>query len=99
MVDRDPLWTLERFEREFDLWLARSVVPVELALVVGSWLMSRSDDPYHGVRRADGFENLWHGIIPDSADGHGRVVVCSYWIFEATRVVRCNSIAQLGTPV
>lgn len=37
-----------------------------------------------GVRREAGFDNLWFGAVPDSEDGKGRVVACSYWIVEAT---------------
>ena len=33
------------------------------------WLMSRLEDPYQGVTRADGFDNLWYGTVPGSAHG------------------------------
>jgi hypothetical protein len=45
------------------------------------------------------FENLWHGAIPGSDDGAGRVVACSYWIVESQHLVRCNSFATLGLPL
>jgi hypothetical protein len=61
--------------------------------------MTRYDDPYKGVRRAHGFPNLWFGVVPESDDGKGQVVVCSYWIEEAARRVRCDSFATLSLPI
>jgi hypothetical protein len=37
--------------------------------------------------------------VPNSQDDAGRVVVCSYWIFESQHLVRCNSFATLGLPL
>lgn len=35
---------------------------------------------------------------PNSDEGSGTVVTCSYWIDERARTVRCNSIARLSWP-
>ena len=52
-------------------------------MVVTGWVLSRAETPYSGVRREQGFPNLWWGTIPGS--GHDRkAVVCSYWIEEKT---------------
>ena len=97
---RDPaLWRLERFLTEFDLWAERELPTEDLRVVVMEWLLGRQDDPYRGVRREPGFDNLWFGAVPDSDDGSGRVVVCSYWIVESQHLVRCNSFAILGLPL
>lgn len=97
---RDPaLWRLERFLTEFDLWAERELPTEDLRVVVMEWLLGRQDDPYRGVRREPGFDNLWFGAVPDSDDGSGRVVVCSYWIVESQHLVRCNSFATLGLPL
>ena len=63
------------------------------------WIMTRFDDPYGGVAREAGFENLWFGSIPGTEHGEGLVAACSYWIFERERKVRCNSFASLSRPV
>ncbi|HEY7102724.1 MAG TPA: hypothetical protein VH573_13900 [Mycobacteriales bacterium] len=63
-----------------------------------AWIMTRYDDPFHGVVRAEGFENLWYGPVPGSDDGTGHVVVCSYWIDERTETVACDSFAVLSLP-
>jgi hypothetical protein len=66
-------------------------------MAVRAWLLSRLDDPYHGVRREPGFENLWSGVVPSTHRGW-TVVVCSYFVFEAMGTVRCNSLATLNLP-
>jgi hypothetical protein len=63
-----------------------------------TWIMSRSEDPYKGVRREADQPNLWFGPVPDSARD-GVVVACSFWIFELTRTVKCNSFATLSLPI
>jgi hypothetical protein len=63
-----------------------------------SWLFTRLEDPYVGVRREPTFDNLWFGAVPGSIRA-GTVVACSYWIFESSRTVRCDSIATLSLPL
>jgi hypothetical protein len=98
-VPEPVLWRLERFLSEFDAWVQRDGPSVDLRVLVSEWMLGRQDDPYRGVRREASFENLWYGPIPDSDDGTGRVVVCSYWIVESEHVVRCNSFATLALPL
>jgi hypothetical protein len=98
-VREGALWRLERFLTEFDLWTEREHPGDDLRVIVTEWVVGRQDDPYRGVRREPGFENLWFGAVPGSDDGAGRVVVCSYWIVEAQHLLRCNSFATLGLPL
>jgi hypothetical protein len=85
-------WSLLRFEPELDAWAERENVPPDLLLPVLAWILDRMDDPYDGVQRAEGFDNLWHGSIPQTFGlVPGRVVTCSYWIEENTRTVRCDN--------
>ena len=96
----DPaLWRLERFLSGLDAWDGREEPGDDLRLLVTAWIVGRQDDPYRGVRREPHFENLWYGVVPDSNDEVGRVVVCSYWIFESEHLIRCNSFATLGLPI
>lgn len=99
MPDRTSRWELLGFLDELDAWAERECAADDLLLIVTSWLMTRGDDPYRGVSRVSGFENLWFGPVPDSDDGAGHVVVCSYWIQESKRSVRCNSFATLTLPL
>ena len=92
-------WKLERFLVELDSWADREAPDDDLRLVVTAWIMTRFDDPYRGVRREPGFGNLWFGPVPDSDDGKGNVVACSYWVVEFEGVVRCNGFATLGLPM
>jgi hypothetical protein len=93
-----PAWKLESFEERLDLWAELEKPPIDLRLVVAEWVITRMDDPYQGVRRESGFPNLWFGCVPNS--GHeGRVVVCSYWVAEREKLVRCDQIASLSSPV
>jgi hypothetical protein len=92
-------WHLEGFLEHLDAWTERESPPDDLLLIVTAWIMTRFDDPYKGVRREHGFPNLWFGPVPNSEDGTGAVVVCSYWIEEASHTVWCNSFATLNLPL
>jgi hypothetical protein len=94
-----PAWKLEGFLERFDAWAEREVLTPDQRVFVIHWIMSRSEDPYQGVRREPGFPNLWWGVVPNSSDGKGNVVVCSYWIQETTRTVRCDNFGLLRWPV
>jgi hypothetical protein len=96
--DREP-WKLEGFLLRLDAWAELESPTDDLRLLVTAWIMTRYDDPYQGVRREEGFPNLWFGVVPNSDDGSGRVVVCSYWIEESSRVVRCDNFGTLNRPL
>ena len=57
----------------------------------------RLDDPYQGMRREPGFENLWVLHRAGYAPWLGRCRVLLF-IFEATGTVRCNSLGTLSWP-
>jgi len=95
----DPGWQLAGFLDRLDAWAERESAPGDLRLLVTAWIMTRYDDPYQGVRREPGFPNLWFGVVPNSGDGSGAVVVCAYWIEESTRTVSCDSFATLNLPL
>jgi len=48
-------------------------------------------------RRLD-IPTLWFGAVPGTEAPDGTVVTCSYFIFEDTRTIRCNTLASL-TPI
>ena len=95
----DPEWKLVGFDDRLDNWATQEHPPSELVIAVAHWVLSRFDDPYLGMQREPGFANLWFGPVPESEHGPGRVVVCSYWIEESTRTVRCDSFATLNLPL
>jgi len=92
-------WRLEGFLEQLDAWAERESPGDDIRLLATAWIMTRQEDPYRGVRREPDFENLWFGAVPDTDDGAGRVVACSYWIVESQQVVRCNSFATLSLPL
>ena len=91
-------WTLENFEECLDRWIDLEKPIDELKLIVTAWVLTRFDDPYVGVRREAGFDNLWYATVPRTAH-EGSIVVCSYWIFDRERRVRSDSIATLSLPL
>ncbi|MGH4013192.1 MAG: hypothetical protein ACRDSL_04520 [Pseudonocardiaceae bacterium] len=91
-------WKLRLFPERLDSWIALCSPSSELRRIVRTWVVTRYEDPYEGVEREPGFENLWYGRIPNSGDGCGNVVVCSYVIEESTRTVRCNDFTTLPYP-
>ena len=92
-------WVLERFVSEFDLWVTRDDRAHGLELPVLLWIQSRMDDPYLDVRRDGQIENLWYGPIAGTVSDDGYVAVGSYFIFESSKLVRCNSFSTLSFPV
>jgi hypothetical protein len=94
-----PSWKLEGFLERLDAWIEREAPSSDLVSVVYAWVMSRYEDPYQGMRRETGFPNLWYGAIPSTNTKEGTVVVCSHWIEESTKTVRCDSFATLSLPL
>ncbi|UOY03629.1 hypothetical protein [Blastococcus sp. PRF04-17] len=82
LIDFEP-----RFEEFMDVEGLRGYGDIEL--IVWIWIHARARNPYAGVRREPGFENLWWGKIPESADNLGRVVTCSYFINEVDSTIQC----------
>jgi hypothetical protein len=80
------------------MWIEREESAADLRLTVTAWILTRYDDPYQGVQREPGFDNLWFGETPRTRYGAGTAVACSYWIYASRSVVRCNSIATLPLP-
>jgi hypothetical protein len=97
--DSAPRWKLDKFGERLDSWIERENPSPDLRYIVTEWVFSRYDDPYQGVRREAGFANLWFGTVPRSDHGEGAVVVCSYWIEEHSKTVRCDIIASLNRPI
>lgn len=93
-----PGWRLDGFEERLDAWAEREGENVDqnLILFVLGWVLTRGVDPYEGAEREPGFPNLWSAWVPEVRDAEGRGVLCSYWIDEATRVVRCDNYGLLS---
>jgi hypothetical protein len=89
---------LDKFPERFGAWVELESPPDNVRRIVGNWILTRYDDPYQGVQRVEDKPNLWFGQIPNSRDGSGRVVVCSYWIEESSRTVRCDLFGTLRPP-
>lgn len=94
-----PAWTLQDFLLRFDQWADQESPSDDLRLEVIAWILSRAEDPYQGVRRESGFDNLWYGSIPSTHHDRDQVVVCAYWIHEQSRTVRCERFGSLSLPI
>lgn len=91
-------WKLLRFPEVIDAWIEREAPKEGVRLLVLDWALGRRDNPYRRMRREPAIPNLWFGPV-DGTEANGAVVVCSYWIFEQTRIVRCDQIATLSLPI
>lgn len=94
-----PAWSLIDFGERIDSWILAEDPADDLRLLVTAWVVTRFDDPYQGMRREPGFDNLWFGAIPETLHRNGMVVCGSYWILEADHTVRCDQFATLALPV
>jgi hypothetical protein len=93
-------WTLSRFQERLEAWAKLESPTDDLCNIVTHWLETRGDDPYQGaVKREEGIHSLWFGRVPNSHDGYGHVVICTYWIYESTRNVHCHNFSTLSLPL
>jgi hypothetical protein len=97
--DPRPVWKLAEFLPRLDAWITRERPADFQRIAATAWVLGRADDPFQGVQRAEGFDDLWYGAIPDTLDARGRVVVGSYFVDPAARTVTCESFSILGWPV
>ena len=94
----DEPWQLEGFSEQLDEWVELEQPEDWLRILVVNWVLGLINDPYQGLRRESGFDNLWFGVVPGSLN-NDEAVCCSLWIDEAARRVRCDRIATLGWPI
>jgi hypothetical protein len=96
-----PVWKLVEFDERLDSWLAGDghAADYETRVRVLEWIQSRMDDPYYGVDRDGRIDNLWYGRVPRTQRDDGQVVVGTYFIFEAKKIVKGNSFAFLSPPI
>ncbi|MGQ0464315.1 MAG: hypothetical protein ACT4QG_03230 [Sporichthyaceae bacterium] len=99
MSNRASAWNLIHFDRRMDEWIAREAPDEDRRFAVGHWILGVMDDPYPGMRRQAGFDNLWFGAVPGTRRSDDTAVACGYWVVERTRSVRCESFATLGLPL
>lgn len=98
MPDRSFAWELREFGHHLDAWKERDQPSQDLVFHVTRWVFTRGDDPFRGMQREAGFDNLWYGPVPGSYH-KGAVVLCSYFILVQEHAVRCDSFATLNRPV
>ncbi len=92
-------WRQAAFETRLDEWIELEGPSLHLRRLVTAWVLTRLENPYDGMQRQQGFANLWFGRIPGTYQpGDGTVVVCSLWIEESSRMVRCDRIGTLTIP-
>ena len=95
-------WSPHEFEEYCDAWAAITNPADELHNIVVTWFSTLAENPYH--REAELITNekippFWFIRVPNSHDGHGDVVTCTYWINELDHSVRCcNFTSMSDTP-
>lgn len=92
------LWELDLFETRLDDWIGREHPPEWLQVHLLEWIPTRRINPRDGAHLEAGFENLWAIQVHGSSDGY-RAVLCSYWILDTDRMVRCDNFGWLSLPI
>lgn len=88
------------FKEWLEIWEKNeplSAISGDRRVAVLNWMLSRGTDPYAGARRESVAPNCWSAKIPGTVH-NGQVVVCTYFIYEATGTVRCDMLVTLGLP-
>lgn len=94
-------YTLQGFKEWLEIWEKNepiSAVSTDRRIAVLDWIISRGGDPYAGARRETGAPNQWLAKIPRTLHD-GQMVVCVFYIYEATKTVRCDMLVTLGLPI
>ncbi len=91
-------WRLDRRDEHLERWRQIDQPSPAVDEAVRRWMNTRRRDPYEGARRETAVDNLWWVEVPGTA-AHDRVVVCSYFIFEADRRVQFTSLTYVTQPV
>ncbi|MFI5895613.1 hypothetical protein ACIA5D_36515 [Actinoplanes sp. NPDC051513] len=97
MTVDDRLWNLDRFPQRLALWRDREQPPAEVLAVVEEWIPTRRFDPRRGAQLERAEDDFWWARVPGS-HYDGQIVICSYWIVAADRVVRCDLFSTLSWP-
>jgi hypothetical protein len=91
-------WIPLDFEDRIARWIDRDGFrDDDLRLEVVSWIINQLHDPYDGVKPVASLPGLYQGTIPHT-EIRGTAVLCSYWIDNDARTVRCDNIATLALP-
>lgn len=98
MTDETP-WRIEQVDACLDRWHQIDNPSPDLQVIVADWLMTRIVDPYEGATADADQPDLWFARVPDSGDGCGNVVTCSYRVDKANGTVTCDIIINLSWPV
>ncbi len=91
-------WRLDRRDEHLERWSLIDEPTPAVAETVRRWMNTRRRDPYQGAHRDTTTDNHWWVEVPGTA-AQGRVVVCSFFIFEADRRVQLTSLTYQNQPV
>lgn len=97
-MNDEPPWRVEQVDACLDRWHQIDDPSPDLRVHVAAWLMTRGVDPYEGATADADQSDLWFARVPDSGDGCGNVVTCSYRIDTVARTVTCDIIVALPWP-
>lgn len=99
MPDPYTPWRLEgsSFADRLLPWRRTESPSVETLALVEEWIPTRKFNPFRGARLEREEDDLWFAQIPGTLRD-GRVVVCSYWIKRADKLVRCDLFGSLSWP-
>ncbi|MGH3938179.1 MAG: hypothetical protein ACRDTG_06025 [Pseudonocardiaceae bacterium] len=92
-------WRIEQVDICLDRWHHIDNPDPDLQVLVADWLMTRMADPYEGATPDADQPDLWFAAVPDSGDGYGNVVTCSYRVNKVNHTVTCDIIVKLAWPV
>jgi hypothetical protein len=94
----DP-WHLDRFDERLDWWIRDTNPPQDLVIIVLAWVVGLRRDPFRGMHRVEGFADHYFGRVPNSDNGAGVAVTCSFMADEETRTIRCDLFGTLTLPI
>lgn len=87
----EQVWSLCEFEECLDAWAQRESPTDELCNIITTWFLTLEGDPYQreAVLIKNDVPSWWSIHVPDSQDGRGHIVNCTYRIDERDSSVHC----------
>jgi hypothetical protein len=104
VTDLPPFWQLTNFTENLQTLRPSPEMSPQRLHATLAWIRRVEDNPFRpemsrqADMRHDELGDLYFGPVPGTRNADNSWVVCSYWINEYMRTVRCDGLGILTNP-